>query len=313
MKVDPRHLKLVLAIIEHGTFNRAAAAIGVSQPALSKSISQLERALGVKVFDRGKRGTELTEAGRIVARGAQNVEAAIDRAQAEIAASLNRAEGPLTIGVTPSVALGLLPRCLGDMAAAQPRTITHIVEGLDGALFPALLRGEIELLIGPIDPLRAPDHSVVELLLAQEPFLLGVPAGHRLAGSGPVDIGQLSQEPWILPSPGSSFYRIVEALFLATGQRLPTDAVVTNNLLMQESLIVSTGRLCLLTPAQLIGRRPRFELLRIAHGPSRTLGIRHLAHTRLSPAAEALIAFLHLAARDVAVLAESFHTPPILP
>ena len=75
MAIDPRQLANLLAVAKHGSFNRAAAALGLSQPALSNSIRQLERRLGVSVLDRTSSGSTLNEFGNILIRQAQTVEA----------------------------------------------------------------------------------------------------------------------------------------------------------------------------------------------------------------------------------------------
>lgn len=296
MRVDPRHLRIALAIAEHGTFNKAATALGTSQPALSKSISQLERALGVRLFDRGKRGTTVTEAGRIVLEGASNIEHVLLRTQEAVRAHMQGLAGPLTIGATPSMVLGLLPQALADLARGHPRLAVTVIEGLDGALLPALRRGEIELLVGPLERPETGDADIVELPLARENFFVGVPHGHRLSGRSGFGVEELGDEAWILPSAGSSFHRVIEALFLAAGMGLPANAIRSNSLPFQEMLALSTGRLCFVTPAQLIGRVAPFEVIPLLHAPTRVIGIRHLVTLGNAPMLRALIESVRAAA-----------------
>lgn len=299
MIVDPRHFRILLAVIEHGTFNRAATALSLSQPAISKAIAQLERSLGAKLFERGKHGAKPTTAGLIAARAATNIDWAIRHAKAEIRASAEHLAGPLVIGATPSMTLGLVPRALGLLAKACPDAAIVVNEGLDHLLLGALERGKIELLVGPVGSLRPSGDWIVEIPLVREPFLLGLPHGHRLSGRAELAIGELSDEAWILPSEGSSFHRIVEAMFLACGKQLPLNAIHSDSLAMQEQLVVGTGRLCLVTPAQFLYRPAPFKIVRLANPPDRWIGIRHRADVTLSPLAERLLAGLRDLAQDV--------------
>jgi molybdate transport repressor ModE-like protein len=299
MRVDPRHLRIALAVADHGTFNRAAAALGISQPALSKNIAQLERVLGTRLFDRGKRGTVLTEAGHILVRCAQNVESVIVRSQEEIRANANGVHGPLSIGVVPSMMLGLLPQALGLLSRSHREVALTVIEGLDGALLSALRRGDIELLLGPLEPSRAPDPDLVELPLGSVSFFIGVPRGHRLSGEAALGISELADEPWILPTRGSSFYRLVEALFLSAGASMPENAIATNSLPLQIKLVPITKRLCVLTQAHGVGHHLPFNIVPLVNAPIRVIGIRHLAQLTLSPLAKALVHHLQSAVNDL--------------
>lgn len=299
MRVDPRHLRIALAIAEHGTFNRAATALGTSQPALSKSISQLERVLGVKLFDRGKSGTTITEAGRILLQGAQNIENVLKRTQAEIRANAGGVKGPLSIGATPSMLLGLVPQALASLASAPGPLAVTVVEGLDSVLLPALKMGEIEVLVGPFEVLQSADTSIVEVPLVREDFFVGVPSGHRLSRQSELSVAELSEEPWVLPTAGSSFCRIVDALFLAASVNLPENAIRTNSLTLQETLVATSGRLCLITPTQIAGRKVPFEVIPLARAPSRTIGVRYLASLKLSPLTNVFIQCLRSAAKGL--------------
>jgi len=96
-EVDPRHLANLLSIAKHGSFNRAAAARGISQPALSNSIAQLERRLGVQVLDRTRRGSELNEYGKILVRNAAVIDSVLQHTVDEVRLKRLGVEGPLRI------------------------------------------------------------------------------------------------------------------------------------------------------------------------------------------------------------------------
>jgi DNA-binding transcriptional LysR family regulator len=114
----------------------------------------LERAIGAKVFERGARGSTLTPVGEIVARNARNVDCLLSRVHKEIQSHSVSVSGPITVGATPSMMLGLVPAALTRLSVEFPRMAVTLIEGLDGQLIPALERGEIDFLVGPLDGLH---------------------------------------------------------------------------------------------------------------------------------------------------------------
>lgn len=296
MGIDPRVLSLVLAIAEHGTFNRAAKALGISQPALSKKISLIERRLGAKLFERGARGSTLTEAGTVIVRSAHNLHNILERARKDIAAEPARPTGALVVGATPSMMLGLVPEALTRLAKQQQHLRITIVEGLDDQLTPALARGELDLLIGPLEPLHAAPDGLTQEKLADESFGVGLAPGHRLAGHKKLRLADLHEEPWILPTPGSSFHRTVEAMFMTAGLPWPSNFIQTNSLHTHEQLVLTTGRVALLTSAELVSRRTDIRVVSLEGAPVRTIGVRRQAGMLLPPLADRLLACLRILA-----------------
>lgn len=254
--------------------------------------------MGVRLFDRDKRGTTLTPAGRILIVGASNIENILARTQEAIQADAMNIAGPLAVGGTPSMMLGLIPKALAVLARHRPKLSLNVREGLDNALLPDLRRGEIELLVGPLEPYAGADPDIVEIPLLRERFFIGMPRDHGQAGRAELNVKDLVDEAWSLPAPGSGFFRVVEALFLSAGVGLPRNAVATNSLPLQE-LMVATGRLCMVTPSQLAGREVPFTIVPIAQAPVRVVGIRHLASLHLSPIASTFIETLGEAAAQL--------------
>src|SRR5436309_2420165 len=109
--VELRHLLALQAIAEHGSFGRAARALGYTQSAVSQQIAFLERAVGEKLVERpgGPRAVSLTEAGRLLLRHAEAIVARMKAAQADLAAFAEGAAGPLRVGTYQSVSARLLP------------------------------------------------------------------------------------------------------------------------------------------------------------------------------------------------------------
>ena len=138
MAVDAIQIANLLAIARTGSFTRAAAEKGMSQPALSNSIALLERRLGVPVLTRSRRGSELTPYGEILVRRAEGLQALLSDAETEVRRRADGVAGPLRIGATPSVIPTLLANTLIDLVADGEPVDIEIIDGLDQTLVPML-------------------------------------------------------------------------------------------------------------------------------------------------------------------------------
>lgn len=297
MTIDPRHLAHLLAIARHGSFNRAADALNLSQPALSKSIALLERRLGARVIERGPRGSALTPAGEILVRRARGLETLVADAEREVRLNAAGAAGPLAIGATPSAVLRLVPDALARLAAAGERIEVSVVEGLDGTLLPALADGGIDIMVGPVGGLYPAGPDVVEEALIEDPFSLGVGPSHPLAGRASLSLAELAEAAWVLPLPGSAYHRHVEALFMTAGVPWPTDRIGSNSLGMTERLVRETGRVAIITRLQVLADQAApLRAVPLAGAGSRRVGYRLRRGSEPSPLARRFIAALRAAA-----------------
>src|SRR5262245_50964973 len=106
--MDPRRLVELLRIAEHGSYTRAAAAQGISQPALSNSIAILEKSLGVRVLERTRNGATLTEFGRLLTTYAEALQSLLSRAADDVRLKKLGMEGSLVVGVSPVACVELV-------------------------------------------------------------------------------------------------------------------------------------------------------------------------------------------------------------
>ena len=142
MRIDPRHLANLLSIARHGSFNRAAAACGISQPALSNSIRQLERKLGLRVLNRTAQGSALNEFGKLLVRNAEIIDSVLQHTAEEVRLQQLGVKGPLKIGVVPSLMIKFMPAVMATWLTHSPAVSITLIEGLDDQLLPSLLTGE---------------------------------------------------------------------------------------------------------------------------------------------------------------------------
>jgi LysR family transcriptional regulator, regulator for genes of the gallate degradation pathway len=275
MKIDPRHLTNLMSIAEHGSFNRAAAARGISQPALSNSIAQLERRLGVEVLTRTRRGSELTAMGKILLRGAETIDAVLTQAEEEVRLKRLGVEGPLRIGVVPSVTLKLMPDVLSLLLRRHPSIELTFIEGLDDQLLPSLQAGQLDLVVGPLAGVFPAPADIVEDPLFDDPFSIGVGPRHPLRNRGSLTLAELRDAPWILPLPGNSYRRHIEALFMTAGVPWPRNCVITSSLNLVESIVAQTERVTIITELQSIMQNTwRLKSIPLKGAGKRTLGLK---------------------------------------
>jgi len=196
--VELRHLLALQAIAEHGSFGRAARALGYTQSAISQQVAALERAVGEKLIERpgGPRPVSLTEAGQLLLRHAEAIVARMKAAQADLAAFSDGAAGPLRIGTYQSVSARLLPALVRRFKEAFPKVEIQLSESaIDDELEGRLERGEVDLSFVML-PMREAPLDSTQLLV--DPYVLLVPADSPLAGRAkPPTLREIAKQPLI--------------------------------------------------------------------------------------------------------------------
>jgi len=180
MRPSVRQLEAVVAVAEHLHFGRAARACAITQPALSSQVQHLEEELGVRLFERSRRGVVVTRSGEAVVERAR---AALRSLDDVVAAAQERGPlaGGLHLGVIPTVAPYFLPEWLTRVRAAHPELRTYLHEDQTHRIVERLRAGELDLLLLA---LPVEDDGLEALPLFEERFLLATPTGHRLARGG---------------------------------------------------------------------------------------------------------------------------------
>jgi DNA-binding transcriptional LysR family regulator len=285
MKIDPRQLLNLLAIAEFGSFNRAAAARGLSQPALSHSIAQLERRLGFEVLDRTHRGSAVNEYGQILLQGARCLEAQIAHTIEAVQLKRLGVCGTLRIGATPSMMCKFMPDLMVNLLNGSDALQICITEGLDDTLVPALRDGFLDLILGPLVGAELPP-DLTELPLFDDDFCIGVASKHELAKRKSLSLSELQDFPWILPCPGSAYRRYVESLFLTAGLQWPANSVQCDTLSLAEFIVNNTNRITVVTRLQAARHNASdMRAIAIKGGGRRTLAVLWRRACHLSPLA----------------------------
>ena len=226
-----RDLRVFFAVVQAGSLSRAAEHLRVSHPAVSQVIADLEHALGVKLFDRSSRGVEPTVYARaLLTRG----RAAFDELKQgirDIEFLADPTAGVLTIGYPLSIGDTVLPQIVKQFSAKYPRVITHANHLATPAFkFPGLRDRTYDLLLAFIATPIPDDDGVDDLnveVLFDDPWVLAACASSRWSRRRKVDLAELLKEPWLMPPPDTSSYKLVAEAFKARGLSMPAPTLVT--------------------------------------------------------------------------------------
>ncbi|SDL84233.1 LysR family transcriptional regulator [Nonomuraea jiangxiensis] len=195
--MTPVQLRVLIAVAEHGGFTVAADHLGMSQPAVSRAVTSLERELGAALFVRHRDGIALTEAGKSAVDRAREALRHFDLIHADVAAAAGRITGELRLASLPSATGTLIAPMLRAFADRYPQVRVRLFEGVDDDIR-AWLRGgaaEVGVVTLPVSGL----HTIP---LSTHDMVAVVPAGHPLSGRAVVRLGDLAGHPFILTTAG---------------------------------------------------------------------------------------------------------------
>ena len=248
-----------LAVVDAGSIRAAARGLNLSQPALTKSIRQLEQELGAMLVTRSVRGAVPTEHGRAFLARARAVSADLRRAREEIAQLNGAREGSLAIGSAPGPALGLLPDTLIQLRKRWPRASIRVADISPPEVLPALRDGSLDLALsvrmGSLAEL--PNDCRAEPLYLNEAVIVAR-RGHRLAGAR--RLAALAEAEWIRTgSPGNT--SSLPDVFSAAGLPPPRYRVDCASFLAVPEL-VGRSELLAVVPWQIAAREERAGSIR---------------------------------------------------
>ena len=215
---DLWQLRYFMAVAEHLHFSRAAAALHISQPPLSRAIRALEERLGVLLFARSRRRVELTPEGARLLGESRRLIGQLERSVQEVRGMARGEEGRLRIGFVSLADYGVLPALLKAFKSARPGIALALREMLSPEQAAMLAAGELDfgLLLPPVSGAEDLEHIVVQ----RERFVAALPARHRLASAkGRLAVSALAGEPFVMVprdiAPG--LYDIVTGLAARAG------------------------------------------------------------------------------------------------
>lgn len=188
-------LRYFVAVVETGSFGKAADRCHVAQPSLSQQIIKLEKELGEPLFDRLGRRIAVTDAGEALFPRAKRVLAEVDNIRSDVIEDVEEGRGRVVVGAIPTIAPYLLPPAVKSFRAAYPEAHIEVIEDVTSNLIQMLVDAEIHvaLMSTPVN-----DHRMVVERIATEPLLPVAAKSHALASRKRVKYSDLDEEPAIV-------------------------------------------------------------------------------------------------------------------
>lgn len=244
-----RHLRALVALSDLKLVARVSEALGVTQPAVSKQIAELEKIVGVPVVTRDRNRLYLTPIGIRLADHARQALGQLDRAAFDIEAMTSGVSGSVSIGVVSSVAPTLLPGTIALFKRSTPQANVSVSEGHFVELLPQLEAGALDLVIARIwQPQELAE--IDQMALFSEPIVVVAGRNHPIAQSSEVEWADVINYPWILPQSNSVARQAVDALFASNGLPPPNNTIASLSLALNLELLQAMPALGLL-PARL--------------------------------------------------------------
>ncbi|MCW5634766.1 MAG: LysR family transcriptional regulator [Rubrivivax sp.] len=291
MRLRTRQLLLVARLGEEHHLGRAAAAMGISQPAATRLLHEMEDVLGARLFERGARGMSPTASGEVLVRYARQVLNDFGAARRELAAFAAGLHGSLRVGSVPSAMPDLVAPVLARFKMEHPRVAVAVTVATSDVIVPLLARGEADLVLGRLGeshgddefdavPLLEEPHAVV--LRNGHPLLQAQPAAGVAPGASlrqararrasrgtpdrPVserpDLRELARWPWVVQPPGSPQHGRFVALMREAGVQRRLDITETASTVATTALLASSDMLAVM-PQSLAAHYARLGVLAV--------------------------------------------------
>ena len=296
-----RHVELIAELYDCRSISKAARRLSLTQPTLTKALRDVERTLGLALFERTNRGLEPTAYGEIFARHAKIVLAQLRHAAEELESLRVGYSGKVTVGTLLAASASILPDAIALLKKERPEVAISVVVGTYDILVPSLLVGDLDMVLGRL-PEQGRSRALVYEEFYAEPVCLVTRRGHPLTSKRRLGLRDLSNEAWLLPLPETSLRRQIERAFLEANVPLPKNVI--------ESVSILTNRV-LLRKSDCIGVMPyhvalddvEHQLLSILPVKLKSIdspvGAILRAPGALPPAAAAFLEFLRVAAHEV--------------
>jgi LysR family transcriptional regulator of gallate degradation len=252
-KLTHRQLQVLIAIADGQSETQAARRLALTQPAVNRSLRELERLIGKPLFYRMPRGMIPTTAGEALVRRAKLALAEIDRVGDDIAAHRGRLTGRIGVGTLPLCATLLVPRAIDRLLREYPELDVTILDGGYDALLATLRCGDIDILVGALrNP--PPEGDVVQERLFDDQLSIVARRDHPLAGRPSVALRELAREQWIVPRLGTPARGRFEEVFASARIPPPEHAIESGSWVTVRALLLESDRLTVISRQQM-----RFE------------------------------------------------------
>lgn len=282
------HLRNVVAVVERGSLRAGAKHLGLAQPAVSRSIKELERELGLTLFERNKFGMTLTHAGEVFARRAKAIQAEFVRTLEEMEHLKGEDRGIITVGCSSATLIAMVPTIVNRFHVKYPNIRIKLLEGSLPMLEGQIRDGLVDLYYGPVAEGFVDPALVIELLFENERMIIGR-KDHPLRHA--TTLAELVGATWVTTPMAIDSDSEVNSVFVAAGLPPPRIAMQASSA-MNLAVIVATSDLLAPVPQQWMeliratGLMERIPVSEVSKAP-RICAVRR-ANVPLTPACEFL-------------------------
>jgi DNA-binding transcriptional LysR family regulator len=263
-QIKLRDLHTLSLVVRHGSMARAAAQIGVSQPAVSEAIAQLEYLLGVQLLERSPKGVEPTAYGRALLKRSTVMFDELQQGIEEISFLTDPTSGELRIGCVESISAAILPTMLETFSAKFPH-VSLYVDYVPTPTFelPTLRDRQYDLIIGRLPGSLQGDRLTTDLdveYLFNDPIVVAAGAHTPWAKRKTLELAELAEAPWILTAPQTWNYKVMVEAFRAKGLDLPPIKLTTFSVHLRTQLLANGPYVTAFPKSVLLFNADRFAL-----------------------------------------------------
>lgn len=240
MPLDSRQLAAFVAIATHGSLGRAAEAMYITQPALSRIVKRLEDELGVALFERNSKGMRLTSFGEALLPRATLMQQESLRATEEIQAMRGLSKGTIRVGAIGSIASSILPLAIQQVLTRWPNLRIEVVEGVWDRLADALLMHEIDIALGTHIEDSDDICSIADCRWTDTSYVVAS-ADHELREQAQLSLADTVNQRWAMVPRGTAPYEDMRRMFGQHGLGLPNIVAETRSIVVLKSLVINAG------------------------------------------------------------------------
>jgi len=246
-----RHLRVIDAIVTHESILQAAKALGLSQPALTKNLQEVEEIIGARLFDRHARGADPTPFGLTVAASARRLLSEIGRLEDELEALEGGDGGPVVVGALPVAAAGVLPGALARLKIARPDIEVRVIQGRTEELISLLTLREIDLIIGQLYAMPQ-DDGLVRTPFYSEPISVLARHDHPIFSQAGEIAEVLCAYSLVLPTVSQRVGREIDGLLAEIGVA-PKQPLRSSSAAMIREILYATDSVAVMPHMMLAG------------------------------------------------------------
>jgi LysR family transcriptional regulator of gallate degradation len=291
MLMHERRVRAFVGLTEQHHMPSVAQSLGITQPAVSIAVRQLEESIGVALFERTARGMIPTQAGAALALHLKRAQAEMRHAVAEIASLRGVTQGTVTVGALPLGRTRVLPESIAGVASRYPGLRIATTEGSFEALAASLRAGDLDFILGALRPAAYASDLRGEPL-GEDELAIVCSSTHRLAQRRRVAVRELARARWVLPRRNTPNRRLFEQALASRGVAVPEAVVETSDLAVLRGVLLQSDLLTAISPRQLDYELEAGLLTRLAvplPDTRRVIGITRRVDGLASPGANVLM------------------------